>query len=68
MKLFRTPWFWLALLGLGGLALVWWLHLRFPDALSSRDGQIDLVHTLLLSVPVSSCTVISRPTRQSSTA
>jgi len=44
----RNRWFWLAVVGLGGLALVYWLHLKFPDALSSRDGKIDLVHTLLV--------------------
>ena len=44
----RNPWFWLAVLGLSILVLVVWLHLRFPDALSSRDGQISLAHTLLI--------------------
>lgn len=48
MQILRNPWFWLALLGLAGIALIYWLHVRFPDALSSRDGQIDLVHTLLI--------------------
>lgn len=48
MKLFRNPWAWFAVLAISGVMLVWWLHVRFPDALSSRDGRIDLVHTLLI--------------------
>lgn len=46
--MFKNPWVWLALLGVGGVALIWSLHARFPDALSSRDGQIDLAHSLLI--------------------
>jgi len=60
VKIFRNPWFWLAVLGLGGIALVWWLHVRFPDALSSRDGRIDLVHTVLILAFVGSSFVLHR--------
>ena len=48
VKNFRQTWIWLTLLGLSGIALVYWLHLRFPDTLLSRDGKIGLVHTLLI--------------------
>ncbi len=48
VRLPRNPWIWLTVLAGAGVALVYWLHLRFPDALSSRDGKIDLVHSLLI--------------------
>ncbi|NQV45005.1 MAG: TIGR02281 family clan AA aspartic protease [Rhodospirillales bacterium] len=60
MQILKNPWFWLALLGLACIALIYWLHVRFPDALSSRDGQIDLAHTLLILVFVCSSIVLNR--------
>jgi len=60
VRIRRNPWIWLTVLGLGGVALVYWLHLRFPDALSSRDGKIDLVHTLLILAFVGASAVLHR--------
>lgn len=60
MQIFRNPWVWLAVLGCAGVALVYWLHVRFPDALSSRDGRIDLAHTVLILAFVGSSFILHR--------
>ena len=48
MRHIKNSWVWLLILGIGGVAVIWSLHVRFPDALSSRDGKIDLAHSLLI--------------------
>lgn len=60
MRFLRNRWFWLVVLGLGGVALVWSLHARFPDALSSRGDQIGLVHALLILGFVGSSLVLHK--------
>lgn len=62
MKMTPTRWLWLAFLGAAILLLVAWLHDRYPDTLSSQDGQISLVHSvLILAFVASSLVVRGRP-------
>lgn len=60
VRIRRNPWIWLAILAVAGVALVSWLHLRFPDALSSRDGKIDLVRTVLILTFVGASVTLHR--------
>ncbi|MEQ8666108.1 MAG: TIGR02281 family clan AA aspartic protease [Rhodospirillales bacterium] len=62
MRMTPTRWLWLGLIGAAVLTLVAWLHDRYPDTLSSRDGQISLVHSvLILAFVASSLVVRGRP-------
>jgi aspartyl protease family protein len=60
VKIFQPTWICLTLLGLAGVALVYCLHLRFPDTLSSRDGTMGLVHTLLILAFVGGSALLHR--------
>lgn len=56
----RRPWLWLlvpAVLVVAGIA---WLHMRFPDALSTRDSRVDLAHTLLILAFVGGSLILHR--------
>ena len=54
----RNIWLWLGVLGAGVLLLIAWLHGRYPDTLASRDGQISIVHGILILGLVASSLVV----------
>lgn len=58
MKFKSSFWLWLGLAAAAVVLLVAWLHGRYPDTLSSRDGQISLVHGFLILAFVGSSLLI----------
>lgn len=54
MKPKSSHWLWMGVAAAAVLLLIALLHERYPDTLSARDGQIGLVHGLLILVFVAS--------------
>jgi len=62
MKLKPSHWLWMGVAAAAVLLLIALLHERYPDTLSARDGQIGVVHGLLiLAFVASSLFVRGRP-------
>ncbi len=60
MKWTKNPWVWLTLFLLVTTLLVVWLNNRFPGALASREGQIDLTRSLLILAVVGGSFILHR--------